>query len=113
MKLIKACIRYRKSEGVYNALKEKGYSSVTFVECEGTGQYSDQEKEHVSEKYPFADAYKVVKLEILAADEHIGKIVGIIKENGRTGYHGGGMIIVSPVDEVYKVRTDDTGILSI
>lgn len=86
---------------------------MTFAEGEGTGQYSDHEKEHISEKYPFASAYKVIKLEILAADEHVEQIIDLIKQNGRTGYRGDGMIIISPVEEVYKVRTDETGILSI
>ena len=113
MKLIKAYIRHRKTEEVYDALKEAGYCCMTFVECEGTGQYSDHEKEHISDKYPFADAYRVIKLEILAADEHIQQIVSIIKKNGRTGYRGDGMIIISHVDEAYKVRTDETGVLAI
>ena len=59
------------------------------------------------------DAYRVIKLEILAPDEHIQQIISIIKQNGRTGYRGNGMIIISPVDEVYKIRTDETGILAI
>ena len=113
MKLIKAYIRERKTEEVYRALKKAGYRSMTFVSCEGTGQYSDHEKEHISSKYPYADAYRVIKLEILSADEHIDKIVSIIKQNGRTGYNGDGMVIISPVDEVYKVRTDDTGVLAV
>lgn len=113
MKLIKAYIRQRKTEDIYNALKKAGYCCMTFVECEGTGRYSDHEKEHISDKYPFADAYRVIKLEILSADEHIQQIIGIIKQNGRTGYRGDGMIIISPVDEVYKVRTDEKGILVI
>ena len=113
MKLIKAYIRQRKAEDVYTALKHEGYHSVTFVECEGTGKYSDHEKEHLSDKYPFADAWRVVKLEILVAKEHVNMVIEIIRKNGRTGYRGDGMIIVSPVDEVYKVRTDESGILSI
>ncbi|MDF1573408.1 MAG: P-II family nitrogen regulator [Bacteroidales bacterium] len=113
MKLVKAYLRQRKTEEVYNAMKEAGYCCMTFVECEGTGQYSDHEKEHISEKFPFAEAYRVIKLEILAADEHIKEILDIVKQNGRTGYRGDGMIIVSPVDEVYKVRTDEVGILAI
>jgi len=36
-----------------------------------------------------------------------------IREHGRTGYRGDGIIIVSPVDTVYKVRTDEEGILVI
>lgn len=113
MKLIKAYIRHRKTEEVYAALKKEGYCCMTFVECEGTGQYSDHEKQHISDKYPFADAYRVIKLEILVADEHVEPVVEIIRKNGRTGYRGDGMIIISLVEEVYKVRTDENGILAI
>lgn len=111
MKLIKAYIRQIKTEEVYHALKQAGYCCMTFVECEGTGKYSNHEQEHISDKYPFADAYRVIKLEILVADEHVQNIRDILRENGRTGYRGDGMIIVSPVDNVYKVRTDEEGIL--
>ena len=113
MKLIKAYIRHRKAEEVYTALKNDGFCCMTFVECEGTGQYSDQEKKHISQKYPFASAYRVVKLEIVALDEHIPELISIIKKNGRTGYSGDGIIIVSPVDDVYKVRSDEKGILAL
>jgi nitrogen regulatory protein P-II 1 len=113
MKLIKAYIRHRMVEVVYNALKKDGYCCMTFVECEGTGQYSDHEKQHISDKYPYADAYRVIKLEMLVANEHVDPVVGLIREHGRTGYRGDGMILVSPVDEVYKVRTDEKGILAI
>lgn len=82
---------------------------MTMVECEGTGMYSDHEKEHMSTKYPFADAYRVVKLEILTDEKNVQKIVQLIRQSGRTGYSGDGMIILSPVDEVYKVRTDEVG----
>ncbi len=113
MKLVKAFIRYRKTQEIYNALKEAGYCCMTFVECEGTGNYSDSERDHISDKYPFAEAYRVIKLEILLADEHVEPVVKIIRENGRTGYRGDGLIMISPVDEVYKVRTDESGILAI
>jgi len=111
MKLIKAYIRQRMTEEVYNALNIEGYCCMTFVECEGTGQYTDHEKEHISDKYPFAEAYRVIKLEILVADEHVEPLVKLIRQHGRTGYRGDGMIIVSPVDDVYKVRTDEQGIM--
>ncbi len=113
MKLIKAYIRYRMAENVYKAMNNAGFCCMTFVECEGTGQYSDREKDHISDKYPFTQAYRVIKLEILVADEHVDPVVSLIRENGRTGYRGDGMVIVSPVEEAYKVRTDETGILAI
>ncbi len=110
MKLIKAYIRHRKVEDVFKTLKNNGFCCMTMVECEGTGQYSDHEQEHVSNKYPFADAYRVIKLEILVAKEVVNKVVGLIRESGRTGYSGDGMIIVSPVEKVFKIRTDDEGV---
>lgn len=110
MKLIKAYIRHRKIKDVYNSLTEAGFCCMTFAECEGTGHYTDSEKEHISDKYEFAEAYRVIKLEILISDKDTEKVIGLIRKNGRTGYHGDGMILVSPVDEVYKIRTDEKGI---
>ena len=112
MKLLKAYIRYNKTEEVYRGLEKAGFCCMTFVECEGTGQYSDQEKEHISDRFPFADPDRIIKLEILIADEHTDQVVDIIRKNARTGYRGDGMIILSPVDEVYKVRTDEQGHLA-
>jgi nitrogen regulatory protein P-II 1 len=113
MKLIKAYIRHRMMEKVYQSLRNAGFCCMTMTECEGTGRYSDHEKQHISPKYPFADAYRVIKLEILIEDKTVQKIVELIRQAGRTGYSGDGMIIVSPVDEVYKVRTDEAGLNSI
>jgi len=113
MKLIKAYIRYVKFLEVYHALKREGFFSMTIVDCEGTGMYSDQEREHLSSKYAITGAYRVIKLEILVAEEQVQKIINIIRQNGRTGYQGDGMILVSPVENVYKVRTDDEGFESV
>lgn len=113
MKLIKAYIRHRKIEEVYEALKAEGFGAMTLVECEGTGKYTDSEEKHISEKYPFADACKVTKIELLIPKSDVKKVVGIIREKGRTGYQGDGMILVSPVDEVYKIKNNDSGMQSI
>jgi len=109
MKLIKAYIRHRKTKEVHNALKQAGFCCMTFVECEGTGHYSDREKEHISKKYPFTDAYRVIKLEIVVVSEQVKQVVEIIRKSGRTGYSGDGIIVISPVEEVYKVRNDESG----
>ena len=61
MKLVKAYIRQRKVEAVYHALKQEGLCCITFVDCEGTGKYADHEAEHISEKYPFAEANNYIK----------------------------------------------------
>jgi nitrogen regulatory protein P-II 1 len=43
----------------------------------------------------------------------VKKVVGIIREKGRTGYQGDGMVLVSPVDGVYKIKTDESGVHSV
>ena len=113
MKLIKAYIRHRKLDKVFHSLRNAGFCCMTFVECEGTGMYSDHEKEHISTKYPFADAYRVIKLEILIEGNDVPKIVELIRQSGRTGYSGDGMIMVLPVENVYKVRTNEKGFNSV
>ena len=70
----------------YNALKAEGFGALTLVECDGTGKYTDSESKHISEKYPFADACKVTKIEILIPDSDQKKVTGIIREKGRTGH---------------------------
>jgi len=110
MKLIKAYIRYRKTGEVMRALRDAGHCCLTLVDCEGTGDYVDQEKEHISDKYPFINAARVIKLELLVREDDVKKVIRLIRENGRTGYRGDGMILVSPVENVYKVRTDKVGI---
>ncbi len=113
MKLIKAYVRHRMLSKVFQTLRKAGFCCMTIVECDGTGMYSDHEKEHISTKYPFADAYRVVKLEILIEEKDVQKIVQLIRQSGRTGYNGDGMIIVSHVESVYKVRTDEEGFSSV
>lgn len=110
MKLIIAYLRQRKTEEVFTALNKEGYCCMTFIECEGTGEYSDHSKEHISRKYSFADAYRVVKLEVLVEDENVDHIIALIRKSARTGYPGDGLVLVSPIEEVYKVRTDEKGI---
>ena len=113
MKLVKAYIRYRKIDEVYKVLKDAGFHSMTFVDCEGTGKYADQEEDHISTKYPLTNAYRVIKLEILIEEKNVSKVVALIRQSGRTGYPEDGMILVSAIENVYKVRTDEEGIMSI
>ena len=110
MKLIKAYIRYRKIDQVYKTLVEAGFRSMTFVECEGTGKYADHEEDHISSNYPFANSYRVIKLENRIRDDQVDQVIEIVRKSGRTGYQGDGMILVSPVEEVYKIRTNEKGI---
>jgi len=50
-----------------------------------------------------------IKIEIAVADEHVDKVVEAILQAARTGKIGDGKIFISPLDEVIRIRTSETG----
>ncbi|MDR8390474.1 P-II family nitrogen regulator [Aliifodinibius sp. S!AR15-10] len=103
MKLIKAYIRLDMFEEVHRALNEEGFTSMTVMEAEGMGSYSDPENRHGSLKFPALHS-KVVKLEMVSEDDHVDAVVKIIHENASTGHKGDGIMVVLPVERSIRVR---------
>lgn len=103
MKLIKAYIRIDMFETVHRALHKEGYTSMTVMEAEGMGSYSDPEQRHSSLKFPALHS-KVVKLEMVSETEHVDSIVRIIQKKASTGHPGDGLIVVLPVERSIRVR---------
>lgn len=103
MKLIKAYIRLDMFEKVHRALKKKGYTSMTVIEAEGMGSYSDPESRHGSLKFPALHS-KVVKIEMVSEADHVDDILKIIRQNASTGHHGDGVMMVLPVERSIRVR---------
>lgn len=103
MKLIKAYIRTDMFETVHRALNKEGYTSMTVMEAEGMGSYSDPKDRHSSLKFPALHS-KVVKLEMISKAEHVDHIVQIIHENASTGHPGDGLMVVLPIERSIRVR---------
>jgi nitrogen regulatory protein PII len=108
MKLIKAYIRPNLLEDVYAALRSEGYCCMTVFEGEGTGRYSDPDKQHGSLTFPAMHSH-VVKIEIAAKSDEVSSIVQIIRKNGRTGSKGDGIVLVSSVEQVSRIRDGKEG----
>lgn len=108
MKLVKAYIRPMLLEEVYTALRKEGYCCMTVFEGEGTGRYSDPSDRHGSLKFP-AMHTDVVKIEIAAEDSDVEPISEIIQEHGRTGRKGDGIVFVSPIEQVTRIRDGEQG----
>ena len=66
----------------------------------------DEVKDALAE---IGDFVPKVKLEIIVTDDHVRQVVAAITEAARTGRIGDGKIFVSPVDEVIRIRTGETG----
>ena len=102
MREIKAFIRTKRTREVVDALRDAGFSSLTVSEAEGTGKYTKKE-DKPSLRFPVTHS-KMTKLEVVCRREDVAKIVRVIHENGSTGEKGDGLIYVSDVMQVYKVR---------
>jgi nitrogen regulatory protein P-II 1 len=108
MKKIEAIIRPGKSEKVRNALQKLGYPGITVIDVEGHGQQKGITAQWRGEKYR-VDLLPKIKLEIVAKDEAVEKIIETISNNAKTGKVGDGKIFVSPVDNVVRIRTGEEG----
>lgn len=108
MQKIEAIIRFEKLEDVKLALEKIGYPGLTVSEVEGHGKQKGVVQQWRGEKYK-VDLLPKLKIEIVAKDSDVPKIVGVIAKNARTGSVGDGKIFVLPVAEVYRIRTDEKG----
>jgi nitrogen regulatory protein PII len=108
MKLIKAYIRPELLEEVYSALRKGGHYCMTAFEGEGTGRYSDPDRQHGSLNFPAMHTH-IVKIEIAAKEEDVISIFEIIKKHGCTGRSGDGIVFVSPIEQPIRIRDGKQG----
>lgn len=102
MREIKAFIRRNMADEVVMSLRNAGFMSASMSDVEGTGKFT------TGDAYIFnLPAYysKMAKLEIVCKKEDVGSIIEVIHKYGSTGEKGDGMIYVSEVIKVFKIRT--------
>lgn len=102
MKEIKAFIRPNKVNEIVHHLKEAGFENITLSSAEGTGKLQN-ERAFVSQKFSITDS-EVAKLELVVNKDDVDKVVHIISEYGKTLNPGDGLIYVSDVSQVYRVK---------
>lgn len=95
-------------EEVYKALRAKGHCCITVFRGEGAGQFTDPEKSHGSLDFPAMHS-KVVKIEIAAVEEDVSSIIEILQKTASTGSRGDGIIFVTPIGEIVRIRDGEQG----
>ena len=103
MREVKVFIRRTRTNDVIKALRSRDFKSMTVTEVEGTGKFTRPDSEPRL-KFPITHS-KMSKLELVCKKEDTVKIVQIISEAGGTGEKGDGIIYVSEVEQIFKVRT--------
>lgn len=108
MKEIKAMIRPEMFEEVYRNLRSEGYCCITVYHGEGIGRHGDPDKLNVGLEFPFLHS-KIVKIEMIVADEHQHEVIKIIQQVACTKHKGDGIIYSSDIDQVISIRTGEEG----
>ena len=108
MKKIEVVIRPEKLELVRQALEKVGCAGVMISEIEGHGKQKGVVQQWRGEKYK-VELLPKVKIEIIAKDQDIEKIIKVIIDNAKTGEIGDGKIFISPVENVIRIRTGEKG----
>ena len=108
MKQIQAIIRPEKLDPVKDALVAIGINGMTVTPVQGFGQQMGH-----------TEVYRGVKLEArllpkvlitaVVNDASVDQVVEAIKSSARTGEIGDGKIIITPVEASIRIRTGETG----
>jgi nitrogen regulatory protein P-II 1 len=108
MKKIEAVIKPFKLDEVKDALNAIGIQGITVTEVKGFGRQKGHTELYRGAEY-VVDFLPKVKLEIIAADALVPKIIQTIETTAKTGRIGDGKIFVTPVEEVIRIRTGERG----
>ena len=108
MKKIEAIIKPFKLDDVKEALREAGVQGMTATEVKGFGRQKGHTELYRGAEY-VVDFIPKIKMEIIVSDEMAAKVVEVIANAAKTGRIGDGKIFVTPVDEVVRIRTGETG----
>lgn len=108
MKKIEAIIRPFKLDDVREALSEIGVRGMTLTEVKGYGRQKGHTELYRGSEYKI-DFLPKIKVEIIANDAMVENIVATIIKAAKTGQVGDGKIFVSPVQDVIRVRTEESG----
>src|SRR5262245_66607376 len=81
---------------------------MTISEVKGFGRQKGHTELYRGAEYT-VDFLPKVKIEILAPDDMVPKIIEAMLESAQTGKIGDGKIFVSTVEEVIRIRTNERG----
>ncbi len=107
MKKIEAIIQPFKFEDEKAALTQAGVEGMTITEVKGFGRQKGHKEIYRGSEYT-VDVLPKVKIEIVAADDKTEAIVKTIMETAKTGKIGDGKVFVLPVNEAYRIRTEES-----
>jgi nitrogen regulatory protein P-II 1 len=108
MKKIEAIVRPSKLEPIKEVLFGADIKGLTISEVHGCGNQHGW-KEFYRGSEVIINTLPKVKFEIITTDDRVDELVKLIVKTAQTGDVGDGKIFVLPVEEVIRIRTNESG----
>ena len=108
MKLITAVVKPFNLDDVRTALSDVGVQGMTVTEVKGFGRQKGHTELYRGAEY-VVDFLPKVKIELAVDDSMVEQAVEAITKAAQTGKIGDGKIFISPLDEIIRIRTGETG----
>jgi nitrogen regulatory protein P-II 2 len=108
MKMVTAIIKPFKLDEVREALSAIGVQGITVTEVKGFGRQKGHTELYRGAEY-VVDFLPKVKLEAAIQDELLDQVVETIEKAAHTVKIGDGKIFVSPIEQVIRIRTGESG----
>lgn len=108
MKKITAMIKPFKLDDVREALSNLGIQGMTITEVKGFGRQKGHTEVYRGAEYS-VDFLPKIQIDIVVGEYLIEQVIESIIEAARTGKVGDGKIFITPVEEVIRIRTGETG----
>ena len=108
MKFVTAILKPFKLDDVREALSEMGVSGITVTEVKGFGRQKGHTELYRGAEY-VVDFLPKVKLEVAVTDEQLDAVIDAIVKKSNTGKIGDGKIFVFNLEQVFRIRTGETG----
>lgn len=108
MKLVTAIIKPFKLDAVRKAISDVGVQGITITEVKGLGRQKGHTELYRGAEY-VVDFLPKTKIEIATADSMVDDLVDGITKAAFSGKIGDGKIFVSPLEQVIRIRTGETG----
>ncbi|MEH6591173.1 MAG: P-II family nitrogen regulator [Halioglobus sp.] len=108
MKLITAIVKPFKLDDVREALSEIGVQGITVTEVKGFGRQKGHTELYRGAEY-VVDFLPKVKIEVAVGSALVEQTIEAITKAANTGKIGDGKVFVSPLEQVIRIRTGETG----
>ena len=108
MKLVTAIVKPFRLDDVRNALSEVGIQGMTVSEVKGFGRQRGHTELYRGAEY-VVDFLPKAKIEVAVSDDDVERVVEAIVDAAKTGKVGDGKIFVTSIEQVWRIRTGETG----